>query len=546
MRVTQRMLYGQYIGNMNTSLTTLMDLNNQAQTQKKINRPSDDPDAMVRILGHRDAINRMDQYKENIDTSKGWLTQADSALTQTSELLTKAKTLAEQASSGTYTADQREQIAYQLRSIYDQLVGLANTSYEDKSIFAGQKVDGNAYEKITWMTSNDEHLNNTTNFTISGNANKTVLVQYRDSTGAVAPGGNIDLNDPNLVADYSYDGGKSFQTATRSINADGSIHFDFAGSGTAITFSNNTQVKTNADGDYQSADGTWMWLRPSAQYVGDDAGELKVQPLGQNAGLFTGDASGSFSEDVVVRIDKDAANLNDTIEYSFSNDGGLTWITGNKAKPDGDPTKAVLSIPPGGTLTLNNGGGDPLNTGSQFVVHPRSAYIEVQINSAETVQVNDVGFDFFGGVFQDPDAVVAGKGDRVPLSSSNSSVGFDDATELYGSDEVSKNMFETLGNLIGYLETNNQQGCQESLEDLKATHAHVLNFAANIGGRKNRVDIADTVLQEFKDNEKARLSHLEDADVTELMTDLSQEQLVYEMVLRSSSMIMQMNLSKFL
>ena len=43
MRVSQQMLFSRYIHNLNTSLTSLLDLNTQAQTQKKINKPSDDP-----------------------------------------------------------------------------------------------------------------------------------------------------------------------------------------------------------------------------------------------------------------------------------------------------------------------------------------------------------------------------------------------------------------------------------------------------------------------------------------------------------------------
>ncbi|MCG2734592.1 NAD(P)-dependent oxidoreductase, partial [Pseudodesulfovibrio aespoeensis] len=47
-------------------------------------------------------------------------------------------------------------------------------------------------------------------------------------------------------------------------------------------------------------------------------------------------------------------------------------------------------------------------------------------------------------------------------------------------------------------------------------------------------------------NEEALLSSIEDADVSELMTDLVQQQMVYEAVLRSTSMIMQLNLTKFI
>lgn len=46
-------------------------------------------------------------------------------------------------------------------------------------------------------------------------------------------------------------------------------------------------------------------------------------------------------------------------------------------------------------------------------------------------------------------------------------------------------------------------------------------------------------------NENQRISHIEDADIGELMTQLSQQQIVYEAVLKSSSMIMKMNLLNY-
>ena len=137
-----------------------MDLNMAAQTQKKINRPSDDPTGMVRILDHRDTLRSLDQYKENISTAKGWLGSADESLRQVSTILSRAKVLATQAATGTVDADNREQISYELRSLFEQLIGLANSNFEDKSIFAGHKVDSPAFKQIMWLTTNDDTFGN--------------------------------------------------------------------------------------------------------------------------------------------------------------------------------------------------------------------------------------------------------------------------------------------------------------------------------------------------------------------------------------------------
>jgi flagellar hook-associated protein 3 FlgL len=73
-----------------------------------------------------------------------------------------------------------------------------------------------------------------------------------------------------------------------------------------------------------------------------------------------------------------------------------------------------------------------------------------------------------------------------------------------------------------------------------------MNRLADVGGRENRLSVSETILDGLKYNEETLLSSIEDADVSELMTELAQQQIVYESVLRSTATIMQLNLSKFI
>ncbi len=255
MRVSQQMLFDNYVHNLNTSLTTLMDLNNKAQTQKKINKPSDDPTGMTRILDHRDTLRSLEQYKENISTAKGWLGRSDETLRQVSTLITRAKELATQASTGTVDGDNREQVSYELRSLFEQMVGLANSEFEGKNIYGGQKVDGKAFEEIMWLTTNDANFGDSVDFTVLGSSETTVLVQYYDETGATAVGGNMDLNDPNLRARYSIDGGRSWKTDVQVDFAGGQGTLTLPDAGTSVVFHGNATVKVNDRNDPEVADG---------------------------------------------------------------------------------------------------------------------------------------------------------------------------------------------------------------------------------------------------------------------------------------------------
>ncbi|WP_415712752.1 flagellar hook-associated protein FlgL [Maridesulfovibrio sp.] len=520
MRVSQQMLFNTYVSNMNTSLTQLVETNIQAQTQKKVNKPSDNPVGMARILDHRETLATVKQYRDNIDTAKGWLSLSDTTLTQVSTILTRAKGLAEQGASGTLTDDNREQISYEARQLFQQLVALANTEYEGKSIYAGHKVEDNAFKERLWMTSNDANVSSR-NFTITGNAEKTIVVQF-EADGAI--GGAA------MQYRYSKDGGETFTTKTL---AGGATTLDFDGVtmdfdlGTPAT---NIPVKGSANTNDSS--GTWMWVRPTAQYMGDDEDSINVVPMNTSFTSSALTADGAFSKDVVVRIDSttpDPASVDDEITYSYSSDGGVTWTEGNVKPADAGATTAVIPLP-GGTLTLDNSGGT-VAAGAQFLIHPDTAAINVQIQENESVRVNDVGKDIFGGVYKQPGA-------------SGASVVFNNNSMLLGGGE-SQNLLETMGNLVAFLETNNQTGVQECLDSLNASQKHLLTKAADVGGRENRLAVADQVLSSLELNEKDRISHIEDVDVGELMTKLSQQQLVYEAVLKSSSMIMKMNLLNY-
>ena len=99
--------------------------------------------------------------------------------------------------------------------------------------------------------------------------------------------------------------------------------------------------------------------------------------------------------------------------------------------------------------------------------------------------------------------------------------------------------------MIGYAETNNQQGCQECLAALTESHKSVMTVDASVGGRLNRVAVAQQTLANVADSETQGLSNIEDVDYIELMTRMAQQELIYQSVLKSSSMLMQLSLLNY-
>jgi len=547
-RISQNQLYSQYLNGMNNSLSNLVESNLQAQTQKRVNKPSDDPTATARILDHRDTLHAYEQYKTNLDTAKGWLSMSDSTLTQVSTIITRAKELAEQAATGTMSADNRQQISYEARQLFDQLLELGNMTYEDKSIYAGQKTNVNAFREVLWMTTNDPSLTSDNSFQIDGFSKQTTLVQFTDKTGATASGGLIDMNDPNVGVRYSIDGGRTFLTDGSVTTVNGHMKLTLPQSGASVTFDHNAQVRVTDTANTNDSKGSWLWLRPSAVYQGDDADAIKVSSMGTGTQNISAQATGAFPGNTLVRIDN-TTTLGGAINYSYSMDNGLSWVTGNTVAADTTASNAMLNVAGGGVLTLNSNGGNALVAGAQFLISPRTAAITLQVNVSETVRINDVGKDIFGGIYQDPDLVAGNGGARLSLTSSNASAVFSTNSSNFTSSNggiVSKNLFETMGNLVAFLETNTQSGVSQCLESLKLAQQQVLTSVSSVGGRENRLNITSNILANLTLNENERISAEEDIDIGELMTKLSQQQLVYQAVLKSSSMIMQMNLMQYI
>ena len=67
MRVTQSMLSNNMLRNLNTSYNKMSKLQEQMNSGKLINRPSDDPVIAVKGMGYRVDLDKNVQYQRNIN-----------------------------------------------------------------------------------------------------------------------------------------------------------------------------------------------------------------------------------------------------------------------------------------------------------------------------------------------------------------------------------------------------------------------------------------------------------------------------------------------
>lgn len=137
MRVTESMISASYLKDLNRNLTGISRYQEQLATNKRINKPSDDPVGIISSLSVRSSLRKLEQYNRNVDDAQSWLTQSETAVMDINEVVSSAYELALQSASGTQSATEKKAIATELSELRNYLVELGNTKLGDKYIFGG-------------------------------------------------------------------------------------------------------------------------------------------------------------------------------------------------------------------------------------------------------------------------------------------------------------------------------------------------------------------------------------------------------------------------
>ncbi len=136
-RVTNLTMSANAQRTLQTQQSRLAELQEKATTLNKISRPSDDPAATAQALDTRARLAATAQYGRNIDDGNTWLTAADSALEQATNVMHRIKDLTVQAGNGSLPQSGKDAIAAELETLKTDLASIANTQHLGRNIFAG-------------------------------------------------------------------------------------------------------------------------------------------------------------------------------------------------------------------------------------------------------------------------------------------------------------------------------------------------------------------------------------------------------------------------
>ncbi|ATP39068.1 flagellar hook-associated protein FlgL [Solibacillus sp. R5-41] len=146
MRVTQSMLSSNMLRNLNNSYGKMSKYQEQLQSGKLVNRPSDDPVIAVKGMGYRVDLDKNVQFQRNIGEAHSWLDSTDESLGQVGEALKRVKELIVQAANDTNTPEDRQKINAEISQIKNQLQDIGNSKIGENYIFSGTHTNQPLYK----------------------------------------------------------------------------------------------------------------------------------------------------------------------------------------------------------------------------------------------------------------------------------------------------------------------------------------------------------------------------------------------------------------
>lgn len=119
----------------------------QISTQSRLGSLRDDPIAAAHAVRLASSLTRIARFSKNIQTLSNRLREGEGFINQGVNVLQRVRELAVQAANGTYTKEDRRDIAVEVNQLLDEMVSTANgRSSQGDYLFAGTKTRAKPFE----------------------------------------------------------------------------------------------------------------------------------------------------------------------------------------------------------------------------------------------------------------------------------------------------------------------------------------------------------------------------------------------------------------
>lgn len=520
MRVTNMMMRNNSMLNMQKNKNVYYDYLNQYNTQKKIQRPSDDPTIAIRALKYRTTLSEIDQYLANINDATSWMDATETCLKDINNRLTNMIDYCTQAANGPYNQEDRADIVTQLRQfshyIYEQN---ANADYAGRYLFTGFRTD---VPMLFTEAQKD------TTYTITENIDVNSISRYQYVYGEAAYDPASEADDYAKQASefavthrvlLSYDNLDLEQTSYPVTDEDGNPVID-PGTGDPSVYQGVQVTYTDSAGIKQTVTAKVMSVPEDTKYnqhlhPGDD--EVYLVP--ETGELVFGDKvydSVRAGKDLSVVYSKTEFEKNDVRPEHYFNCTSVNNATGETSKyTTAGKQQMLYQINFSQTLTVNTEGCNAINLNVGRTISD----ITNIINDLDVMEANLKSVE-----------------KRISDCNDNEEKKIADLTELKEQIKTEITLQKTvLEKSLGAAITV----CQNAKDELNVAKA-------DHGSRYNRMDMTEEKLKQQKIDTKEAKSENEDADLGEAYIGFSEADLLYQATLNATTKILGESLLNFI
>lgn len=501
MRITNHMVTGSSLRNMQKSMQRVSILNEQVTTGKKISAPSEDPVVAIRALKLRTTCDQLDQYKnKNVKDALNWLDTTQTSIQNIYDRLDDVYLYCEQGATDTYQTKDRNTLINELYALKDAIYSEGGTTYAGRYLFSGYKTETN-------LIFQDEAAKKGLSYNITEDINpakievKNVVLNEIDPTQLDGILGGNTYSAPESASVYklrlAYD------------------NLDKTGNDIKITVTN--------------ADGSEMTITPTIKQTADSATYYDVADDGVNYIPETGEII--FGKDIyntVKEADNISVNYNKSdfevgdlrpelyfncVQHKELADGTIK-DTDFTVSEEGQPIKYEVNFKQ--YVTVNAEGKD-------LITHDMGNRIEDLATAVQDVLDIEDTITKLKDLLEDPQY----KDNEDAVAQINKM--------LEGADVELALKRENMQKLFG----NNITNFQNFMEDVSAVQAKV-------GTTYSKVELIQTrvteQLADFKDLKSAN----EDVETEEVAIELYQSELVYESALATTASVIKKTLLDYL
>ncbi len=509
MRITNQIVSGNSLRNMQKSMAEVNRRTQQLTTGKKISKASEDPVIAIRALKLRTTVSQLEQYKgKNIPDATSWYQITDTSLDNIIDKIKGINDYCVQGSTDSFSTSDRSAIIDGLKQLRDMIFSEGNSTYAGRYIFSGYKTDRSlvfvdtednskySYDITQHFTADDLDLKNTV----------WNEIDYENVDGYLD--GSIPYEQPNPEMVYRLNLGYEGIDKTNNAGDDVLAISAKKADGTAIdlsAFTTTVMETDDVDRYYEVGDNDIHVIKETGEII---FGENVYNTLKTAADIEVSYAKKEFKPDELR-----PEHYFDCTQYTVQSDGTVKTVEYDKPK-EGQPIY----------YEVNFNQSVQVNTEGNKV-----------INHKVGNNINDLIY-----TLEDMEQAEKAKANLESMLEDSQYANNEDAVNQI------KRMLSDLDVELAVKKENMQKKFSQNIENFQNYMDEITAMQSDLGSRMTKLSMIEVRVKEQYASFKELKSSNEDVETDSAIIDFNEAGLVYESALAATSNIMNKTLLDYI